>query len=321
MSGPVVLARVLRSGVEESVHLGSVAVADAEGRVVVSAGDPGRPVFARSASKPFQAAVSIELGGLDLSDREVAVMAASHNGEAVHVDAVRSLLKRAGLGEGDLRCPPAWPLDPDEARGAPEQRRLLHDCSGKHAGMLLASLRAGLDLATYPDPSHPLQRRVTEAIAAASGREPLGIGIDGCGVPVHRLPLAALATAYARLDRSQVFGSLESAVRLVVTAMRAEPYQVAGRGRICTALMEATPVVAKVGAEGIGCAALPGRGLGVAVKIEDGAARAMRAALVRTLELLEVVDPGHPRVAEHARPRILGGGAEVGAVEASFSLR
>lgn len=320
MTGPVVLARVLRSGMEESVHRGSVVVADADGDVVASVGDPERPIFARSAAKPFQAAVSIDLGGLDLPEREVAVMAASHNGEAIHLEAVRSLLDRAGLDEGDLRCPPAWPLSPDEARAAPRPRPLLHDCSGKHAGMLLASRRAGLDLATYPDPEHPLQRRVTGAIAAAAGAQPLGIGIDGCGVPVHRLSLAALATAYARLDRPEALGSLEPAVRLVATAMRAEPYLVAGRGRVCTALMEAAPVLVKAGAEGIGCAVLLGRGLAVAVKIEDGAGRAMGAALVRTLELLGAADPRAPSVAEHARPRILGGGAEVGAVEASFSI-
>lgn len=321
MSGPVILARVMRSGVEESVHLGSVAVTDATGRLVAAAGDPGRPVFARSTSKPFQAAVSLALAGPDMGDRDIAVMTASHNGEPVHLDAVRRILGQADMGEDALRCPPAWPLDPEEARGASAPRPIFHDCSGKHAGMLLACRRAGLDVATYPDEVHPLQQRVTSAISAAAGSPPLGVSVDGCGVPVHRLPLAAMATAYARLGRPDLLGPLSRAAPRVVAAMRAEPYLVAGRRRLCTALMEAAAVVVKVGAEGIACATILDRGLGVAVKVEDGAPRAKGAALVRALALLDAIDPAAPAVEAHARPPILGGDVPVGAVEAVFSLR
>ncbi|HVM11434.1 MAG TPA: asparaginase, partial [Actinomycetota bacterium] len=192
------LARVIRSGVVESVHLGSVAVADAAGGLLAWSGDPSGDVFARSCMKPLQAAVSLSFVEEALSEEEVAVMCASHNAETIHLDAVEALLARGGRRAGDLRCPPAWPMDPARAREveAPESR--YHDCSGKHAGMLLACSRAEMDPAGYLDRDHPLHRAVMRAIPDAAGAEPSAIGTDGCGVPVHALPLAGLATMYTR---------------------------------------------------------------------------------------------------------------------------
>ncbi|HUG87168.1 MAG TPA: asparaginase [Actinomycetota bacterium] len=306
---PVPLARVVRSGLEESIHLGSVVVADAAGRVVASAGDPDRLTYLRSAWKPLQAAACLDrIGDLSLSDGEVAVMAGSHNAEPIHLEAVRSLLERAGLDEGALGCPPDRPIDP-EPRGEPPSP-LLHNCSGKHAGMLLACARGSLDIASYLDPGHPIQREILEL----TGAPVAAVGVDGCGAPAAALPLAAFATAFARLPE----GLGPSAAR-VVEAMRAEPYLVAGRGRVCTALMETFPdVVVKVGAEGTAGAALVGRGVGVALKVEDGAGRARDAALVHALMLLEAVDPD--ALPEFAAPEVLGGGRRVGELRADFSL-
>jgi L-asparaginase II len=316
---PVPLVRVIRSGIEESVHPGSVAVADANGSLVAWAGDPERMTFARSAMKPLQAAVSVTLSEEpDLSDREVAVMCGSHNGELVHLRAVRSILERAGLATEALRCPPAWPLDAEEARGAPEPRREYHNCSGKHAGMLLASSRRGFPMSTYPRPDHPLQRAVGDAVATAAGRPADGEGVDGCGVPVHLLPLSALAVMYAAL----LAGDRVAGSDVVVRAMVAEPYLVAGRDRVCTAIMRSAPgVIVKVGAEGLMCAAIPSAGLGVAVRVDDGSARAGPPAIVRVLGLLGAVDVGHPEVAPFARPPVLGGGERVGELVADFDLQ
>jgi L-asparaginase II len=309
---PVPLVRVIRSGVEESVHLGSVAVADADGRLVAGAGDPGRVAFARSSMKPLQATVSLELAGDDLSDQEVAVMSASHNGEPVHVEAVRAILDRAGLGFDALQTPPDRPIDQQAATGVPEPRPEFHNCSGKHAGMLLACVRRGLDTRSYRDPAHPLQAEVLAAVRAAAG-SPEAVGVDGCGVPVHALPLVAMARLYARLADGRVPHG-----KRVVAAMRAEPYLVAGRQRVCTVLMEHSPVAVKVGAEGMMCAAVPDLGLGVALKIEDGGARASEPAIVHALALLEVVDPG--AVPSFARPPVLGGEQAVGELVPDFSL-
>jgi L-asparaginase II len=315
----VPLVHVVRSGFEESVHLGSVAVAGPQGQLVASVGDPDRVTFARSSMKPLQAAVSLTVSGEALEDAEVSVMCASHNGEPVHLEAVRSILARAGLGVQALRTPPSRPLDEEAAVQTPEPRSEYHNCSGKHAGMLLATARRGWDLETYRDPEHPLQRKVLEAVRLAAGRDPEAIGVDGCGVPVHALPLSALAAMFARLAQPGIVAGAERAV----AAMRAAPYLVAGRDRLCTAVMEAVPdVVVKVGAEGLVCGAVLGRGVGVAVKVEDGAARAAEPALVRALVLLDVLGKeAGGALSRYARPPVLGGGRPVGELVADFDLR
>lgn len=313
----VPLVRVVRSRFEEAVHLGSVAVADADGRLLAAAGEPEGVTFARSSMKPLQASVSLTLAGDDLDDEEVAVMCASHNGEPPHLERVGSILRRAGLGFEVLRTPPSWPLDQTSASGVDGPRPEYHNCSGKHAGMLLASVRRGFDLETYRDHDHPLQAAMLDAVRAAAG-EPRAVGVDGCGVPVHALPLSSMAVLFARLMTPGVVPGADRAV----AAMRAAPYLVAGRDRLCTSLMEAIPgVVAKVGAEGLVCAGVAGRGIGVAVKVQDGAARAAEPAIVRALALLEVVpDPDVPGVARFARPPVLGGGRPVGELVADFEL-
>jgi L-asparaginase II len=321
---------VIRSGVEESIHLGSIVVADDDGKVVASAGDPNRIAYARSSAKPLQAAVSLRFihegddGDEDegLSDAEVAVMCGSHNGEPVHLQTVKKLLDRAELGFSALRCPPALPLDPEAARGVSGPRPELHNCSGKHAGMLLASVRMGFDLDSYRQPTHPVQQAILDAVRVATGMDPVAVGIDGCGIPVHAFPLVSMATMYARLARPRDLGSLAPEAERVVRSMAAEPYIVAGRGRICTRVMEAVSgVVVKVGAEGLLCAALLGRGQGIAMKVEDGSGRSWGPSLVRALELLDVLRPhDEASIEELARAPVLGGGRPVGEIRADFDL-
>ena len=323
---PVVLARVIRSGFEESVHVGHVAVCDADGRLLAWAGDPERPLFARSSMKPLQAAVSLAAIGADawagLPDAEVSMMCASHNGEPVHVEAVRRLLDRAGLGVDALRCPPGWPIDPEAMAAAGERRRELHNCSGKHAGMLWACAARGWELESYRSPEHPLQRDVLAAVAAAIGASPLAVGIDGCGVPVHGMPLRATATLFARLARPERLGRFQGPARRAVGAMTAAPYLVAGRGRIDTAVMEVAPGIAvKSGAEGLVCAAILDRGVGVAVKAEDGSWRASDPAVIRALRLLDAIDDAQvDQLALFARPPVLGGGEPVGEIVTDLTL-
>lgn len=315
------LVRVVRSGVEESIHLGHVAVCDADGRLVASAGDPGREVFLRSCAKPFQAAVSLSAIDRELPDDVVAVMCASHNGEPVHVRTVRKVLRLAGLDESALRTPPGLPLDDLAARRARGPSPLLHNCSGKHAGMLLASGTAGWPTETYRRPTHPLQRRVTSTIRAVTDHDPT-VGVDGCGVPVHAMPLAAIATAYARLAAPERFGTLTSHVARVTDAMRKAPYLVGGRDRLDTGLMEATDhLVAKEGAEALVCAVDLRAGLGIAVRVADGGERAVAPSLVAVLEQLGVVTAKQRRALRAlAAPQVLGGGRPVGTVEAVVHL-
>jgi L-asparaginase II len=319
----VPLVRVVRSGVEESVHVGHVAVCDAKGRLVASAGDPNHRLFARSCMKPLQAAVSLDAAAEPIPDRELAVMCASHNGEPVHVGAVRAVLRRAGLGPDALRNPPGWPIDPASMARAQQKNRELHDCSGKHAGMLLACVRAGWDTETYLRRSHPLQKRILRAVLRSSGRDAVEIGVDGCGVPVHGMRLRDMATLYARLARPEMLGDLAEQADRCVEAMLAEPYLVGGRGRVDTAVMtETADVIAKSGAEALECAAVLDPGLGVAVKVADGGWRAGPPALVAALSQVGALDAEQlGRLAPFARPPVLGGGDPVGELIPELRLR
>ena len=318
----VPLVRVVRSGLEESVHFGDVAVVDANGQLIAFAGDARRLLFARSSMKPVQATVSLSCAELDLTDREIAVMCASHNAEPVHVEAVRSLLARAGIPEEALRCPSVRPWDEETAAANPDKRRINSDCSGKHAGMLAACRAQGWPIESYREATHPLQRQILDTVLSVTGLDSVRVGVDGCGVPVHGMEIRSMATIYARLGTPAGWGALEEHARRIVGAMRAEPYLVAGRDRPDTALMEAAPnVIAKGGAEGLFCAAVLDRGVGVAVKIRDGAHRAAGPAMIHALRSQGFLDDSQlARLEAFARPPVLGGGERVGELSAVFDM-
>jgi L-asparaginase II len=317
------LVRVVRSGLEESVHRGHIAVCDARGRLLARVGDPDRQVFVRSCTKPLQAAVSLSVIGTTLPDRLVAVMCSSHNGEPVHVRAVRDLLALGDLSEDDLQNPPAWPLDPASRARVRVRRRVLHDCSGKHAGMLVACVRAGWPTATYRRRSHALQRRIMRAVRTVSGVQEVRVGVDGCGVPVHGMSLRSVATMYARFADPERLGPLAPWVGAATRAMLAEPYVVGGRARVDTAVMAAAEgVIAKEGAEALDCAVSLDAGVGVAVKVADGGYRAAGPALIRTLDLIGLLTPPARRALRvEAQPPVKGGGRRVGRLVADFELR
>jgi L-asparaginase II len=322
--GAVPLARVVRSGLEESVHLGHVAVCDADGRSLGRAGDPAHPIFARSCMKPLQAAVSLAaIGATPLHDRQVAVMCASHNGEPIHLGAVRSLLEQADLGADALQTPADYPLDRESMARAQHPNRLFHNCSGKHAGMLLACVASGWDHSTYRRRSNPLQRRVRKAVEIAIGRDDLVVGIDGCGVPVHGMPLHAMATLFARMSRPHLLGDLEPTATRATAAMLAEPYLAGGRGRLDTDVMRASGnVVVKEGAEAFVCAAVVDAGVGVAIKVTDGGFRACAPALLAVLGQIDALTDAQVRdLSHHAHPPVLGGGQRVGEIEPLVRLR
>jgi L-asparaginase II len=200
---------------------------------------------------------------------------------------------------------------------------VFHNCSGKHAGMILAADRARWGHEGYLDPSHPLQREVLRAVRKATGVERPRIGVDGCGAPVHGLPLSAMATLFARLGRPARVGPWAGGLATAVAAMRAHPYLVAGEGRSDSIVMQEVPgVVVKVGAEALHCAAVLEEGIGVAVKIADGGERASAPVLLRALALLgSVSDSQMERLTSVADRPVLGGGRRVGDVVVDFRLR
>jgi L-asparaginase II len=188
---------------------------------------------------------------------------------------------------------------------------------------MLAACRAqGWDLEAYRDPDHPLQQAVLAAVLAVTGLQSVRVGVDGCGVPVHGMPLQAMARIYAAFSAPEAWDGLGDHAQRAVGAMRAQPYVVAGRNRVDTAVMESLPgVVAKGGAEGLICATLLDRGVGIALKVRDGGHRAAGPALIRVLMLLDVVDQDAARRLDRfRRPPVLGGGRPVGEIAAEFDL-
>jgi L-asparaginase II len=319
---PIPLVRVVRSDLDESVHFGDVAVVDASGEIVAWAGDPDVLLFARSSMKPLQATVSLSFAPFHFQPGEIAVMCASHNAEPVHVEAVGALLNRAGVPESSLQCPAVRPWDEETAASRPARATINSDCSGKHAGMLAACVAQGWSMDSYRSPDHPLQQAVLRTVLLVTGLPEVRVGVDGCGVPVHGMRLRDVARIYARMGDPPAWGDAEPHVRQAISAMLAEPYLVAGRNRVDTAVMQtAEGVVVKGGAEGLLCAAVPERGIGIAVKVRDGSARASGPAIIRTLIHLGVLnDEAAKALASFARPPVLGGGKPVGELVADFSL-
>jgi L-asparaginase II len=285
------------------------------GRVVARAGDAARVTYARSAVKPVQALPLVEDGGIErfgITEAELALCCASHNGEPEHVETALALLGRLGLGEEALACGPASPMRAETARALLRRgeapRRVHNNCSGKHAGMLALARLHGWTPEGYERPDHPVQQRILSTVAAWAGVQPgtVGIGVDGCGVPTFALPLSALARSFARLG-AVAAAEPESAAARITGAMTRHPEYVAGTGRLCTRLMRAAEgrVVVKLGAEGVYCAAVPGRGLGLALKAEDGAGRAAEPVLLAVLLQLGAIDAGVvERLREFAEPEL-----------------
>ncbi|GHJ15077.1 asparaginase [Micromonospora sp. AKA38] len=309
--GGVPLAEVVRSGFVEGVHRGSVVVLDAAGSPVAGAGDVGSPIFPRSSNKPMQA-IGMLRAGLALTDpADVALVAASHAGEEFHVERVTALLRGAGLTPEALHCPPDLPFGEAareavlRAGGGPS--RVLMNCSGKHAGMLLTCRAAGWSQDGYWRPEHPLQQRLTATVEEFTGERAAAVGVDGCGAPVHAVSVTGLARAFLRLVTAEP-GAVE---RTVADAMRAYPELVGGTQADDTRLMRGVPgLLAKIGAEGVIAAAVPGVGA-VALKIDDGAARPRMPVLTSALTRLGLTAP---ILTEYAEVPLLGGGLPVGAV-------
>src|SRR2546426_637909 len=270
------LVSVERAGVEEAIHLGHLAVVGSDGQVRARLGDPDHLTYFRSCAKPFQSVGSLGTGiasQFDLRPEHVAIMSASHNGEARHVEIVRDLLARAAVPESALQCGAHWPIhDPSAAlarRQMNEPLPIFNNCSGKHAGMLAAAKALEAPLETYLAPDHPVQRRISDVIAEYTRRPAATIhyGVDGCSAPNPAVPLAAMARSFAALVRAN-----SEIPRGVVAAMIEHPFLIGGTDRFDTRLMEATGgrLLAKAGAAGAHCTADRESGLGLAIKLDSG---------------------------------------------------
>jgi L-asparaginase II len=285
-------------------------VADASGSLVGAVGDPSAQTTVRSCVKPIQALplVGAAQVGLELSASEVAIACASHGGEPVHVEVVRRLLARAGLTEDALTCGPQLPMDERAAAavlaagGQPE--RITNNCSGKHAGMLAVCTVRGWSTAGYGDFEHPLQaeiRRIMSGLADVD-LDLAPVGIDGCGLPTHGIPLRALARMFAAACAEPGFQRCQE-------AMAAEPYLVAGRERFDTALLETAgaTLTVKGGAAGVWVGVRRPGGPALAIKLEAGDQTAISAVALAALQGLGWLSAGQlaaPALAGLARPAV-----------------
>ena len=309
---------MIRSGFTESRHHGSAVVLGADGQeVLFSAGEVTSPMYPRSSNKPIQAA-AMRGCGLDLDGELLALAAASHSGEDFHVTGVRKILASAGLTEDALQCPPALPLDEGAMRdflregGSPD--RVHMNCSGKHAAMLATCVAAGWPTDSYRDPSHPLQREIKAKLEQLSDEKVAATGVDGCGAPLFAISLTGLARAFGSL----VLATAHSAERSVADAIRAHPEWTSGTARSERALMRAVPgLLVKSGAEGVQALALAD-GRAAAIKMEDGAARAVPAVTVAVLRVLGVAEAEPGALDQVADLPVFGGGQVVGQIQATL---
>ena len=346
----VPLTNVYRGALLESVHRGSIAVVDSRGTLLAFAGDPGMRACLRSAAKPFQGIPLLEYGGLEeyeLTQEEIALTCASHGGEPVHVATAAALLRKGELDEEDLLCGAHLPFDDKAAadlRASGELPTPLHNnCSGKHAGMLLATRVMDVPSARYVDPDHPLQvlMRSTLADFADVDADAIPMAIDGCGVPAFFLSLHRAALAYARLMAGAIERYAESGAA-VVEAMTAFPHYVAGNWSMTTPLMTAFggELLAKEGAEGFYAMALAPSlcgelsrlterlrladdvAIGIALKIDDGSMeRGRNPAILHLLESLGLDLGARPELQPFRHwPLRNHAGTLVGEVRAEFEL-
>ena len=301
--GPVVI-EVTRGPVVESRHEGIAAVVKADGTVVESWGDIETPILPRSANKPIQAMAFVESGAVErfgLGDEHIALSCASHSGETRHVEAVRAWLAKVGLSEADLECGTHAPRLQTSIEALARANTLptaaFNNCSGKHSGFLTTAVQYGEPTTGYIKYDHPVQRRLRETMSDLCGLDANGFphGTDGCGIPTLATPLKSLAQAMASMaDPSRLSSKRADAANRIRKAMNAEPFMVAGTGRFCTRINEAAPGViqVKTGAEGVFCGMLPTLGVGVALKVWDGAGRAAEVAMAALLDHLGVLPAG-----------------------------
>jgi L-asparaginase II len=332
MKGASVIA--YRNNVVESIHQVAVAVTDDRGRILYSAGDPNFITFLRSSAKPFQAVPVVELGvaeAFGFTQKEIAIISGSHNGERKHVRVVQSILKKIGLNKSYLQCGAHVPhyytacgITPPKKKFSP----LEHNCSGKHAGMLAICVYKGWNLKNYLDPKHPVQKLDLKTISELCEypKEKIGIGIENCGAPTFALPLKNMALGFAKLrsfkSKRQI---LSQSLQVVADSMWKHPDMVSGRMRLDYELAVPSKgnILSKGGAEALHCSVILDKGWGVAVKIIDGSARAIAPASIEVYRQLGILNQKQLRqLSEFFLPPILNHKKKkVGFLRSEFKLK
>lgn len=292
-----ILVKDYRNGIEDLIHPGIISIVDYQGNVLYAVGDTKRLVFSRSSAKPIQAISVVESGAVDeynISEKELSLICSSHSGELFHEESVLSILEKAGVDIKYLQCGTHLPIAKYRAeefiRNKIEPTEVQANCSGKHSGMLITSKKLGYTLDDYWKLEHPVQQKIIENFAFICGVDPkeIQIGIDGCGVPVHALPMEKLAYGYARLaNPSELPEERQGSIKRITDAMVAYPEMVGGTDRICTDLMKhfGDRLFAKAGANAFYNIGIKESGIGIAIKILDGSDNVTMVVLDTLLKL------------------------------------
>ncbi|MFD2044714.1 asparaginase [Ornithinibacillus salinisoli] len=329
--------QVYRGDYVESTHDVHIAIVKPNGELVSYYGDTNRLTFARSSMKPFQAVPVVESGAMeafDFTERELSLFCASHSGEPIHRESVAAVLQKLHLEESHLQCGTHVPRDMDSynqlIRSGGELTPFYSNCSGKHAGMLAGCVQQQMDVETYRELTHPYQQQIIDVIANVSSfaSDEIKTSVDGCGVPVHRVPLFHMALAFSRLASPDKWSEGDkqrrNALKRIRKAMSTYPEMVAGTNRFDSDLMNVFDgrIVAKGGAEGVHCFGDKETGLGVAIKVDDGNARGTNVAAMEVLKQLKV---GNSAIWEqldhyHNAPVLNARKEKIGAIRAHFTL-
>ncbi len=307
------LVEVWRGELLESSHLGHAVVCDSTGAIVEAWGDPDRIIYPRSSAKMIQGLPLVESGAADaagLGTEHLALACASHQGAPEHTERVERWLSDLGMTDADLRCGEEFPRDEETGhamiRAHAQPCQWHNNCSGKHSGFLTLNRHLGGGT-EYVEIDHPVQKAARDAFEEVTGMDSPCYGIDGCAAPNFATSVHGLARAMARFAAAgQGGGVRDAAAARLRDAMMAHPSLVAGQGRACTELMRALDGrgALKTGAEGVFVGILPELGMGIALKIADGATRASECALAAILVRLGVLDRNHPATIKRMNPPI-----------------
>jgi L-asparaginase II len=329
------LIEVTRGKVVETIHRGDVVVVNSKGDVLHQYGDANKYTYWRSAAKPIQAFNVILSGAAQhysFTKAELAIMCASHYGEAFHTQTIQSILSKIGLTQDHILGGSVRSLSTDYAFEMAEKNMelnpMISDCSGKHAGKLSVCVHKGYPLESYKELNHPMQQEVLQSLAemAEVAIDEIQIGIDGCSVPVHALPLKNMALAYAKLANPDNL-SLEykQASEKIFNAMVAHPEMISGTNGFCTELIAASngKLVGKVGAEGVYCVGVKGKDIGIAIKMESGNMSVLPPVVLRVLEEIEVLSTDELEALSNYNPMLNSNDLQmkVGEIRAAFSIK
>ncbi|MDP4094786.1 MAG: asparaginase [Bacillota bacterium] len=328
-----VLVEVTRGGLVESIHLGSFAIVDTDGRILYSKGDINRTTYLRSATKPLQLIAALELGifeEFNLDYKELAIISSSHGGENEHIDTIKSLMKKLNVQDSELKCGIHAPLNREAAheliKKGEKPTKLHCTCSGKHLGQIASAKILGFT-GEYRAFDSDVQNHIKNIISIFSltDRDKIHVGLDGCGAPVYAIPLVNAAKAYANIGNPGFAGGKYSkSQNQLIKAMTMHPEMVGGTGRLDTDLMKnfGDRVIGKFGDEGVYCTSLIKNGIGIALKIEDGASRAVGPTILEILVQMDIIkkDEMEPLKKYWRTPIINHLGEEAGEVRAVFRI-